>query len=651
MAVIMRELLLDYFNGHLSRRGFLQRLVATGLTTAAAHSIVEAADADNEPEAAAPGDAPRFTTVTGTGGDLLVEQIKAAGTKFIFTNPGSFEVGFFDALTDRPELQVIVGLHEGIVIPMADGYHKVTQLPAFVNVHAVAGTAQMAGQLYNSHRDGSAIVVTAALLDTGIYSDEIRLAARPGFSQTDINKQFTKVSWEVKNPASIPLFTRRAFKTATTAPGGPVYVCYGRTALETPNLRSEIWPKESFTIQSRPRPAKDAVEKLAKALIEADRPIAVFGDDVWKSGAQAEAVALCEQLGLPAAAPGPLGRLAAVAFCNFPSQHSHNVGEIALAKPYGSANPNLVVQFGTRGDMGELAIPDQPTDPELRTMAVGIDTAMLGRTAPLELAVVGDVKTTFQDLADAISGMVTASRLQKIRDQRMATVKPYAAHLLAEVQDSAKKNFNLRPIHPDRVGWEIEQEADKDAIIVAENLTGSNGLFRLGYRPDEKFWLSNAGDSLGWGVGAAIGAKLGAPDRQVILSIGDGALMYSAPGFWTMVRYGVPILTVVWNNCNYQAVRNVYGRYAKRMAETGHYHGMYLGDPEIDFVKLAASQGVKGEKVSEPNDIKAALRRGIQQTRDGNPYLLEIIISRQGPGADSTWYQKFNLAAQRTKRV
>lgn len=118
-----------------------------------------------------------------------------------------------------------------------------------------------------------------------------------------------------------------------------------------------------------------------------------------------------------------------------------------------------------------------------------------------------------------------------------------------------------------------------------------------------------------------------------------------------MVRYGVPILTVVWNNYNYQAVRAVYARYTRRMKETGQYHAMYLGDPEIDFVKLAESQGVRGEKVTEPGAIQAALTRGIQATKEGNPYLVEVVVSRTGEGAESIWHQKFNLASRRTRRV
>jgi thiamine pyrophosphate-dependent acetolactate synthase large subunit-like protein len=127
--------------------------------------------------------------------------------------------------------------------------------------------------------------------------------------------------------------------------------------------------------------------------------------------------------------------------------------------------------------------------------------------------------------------------------------------------------------------------------------------------------------------------------------------MYSAAGFWSMARYAVPVLVVVWNNHNYQSVRNAFTRYAGRMAQTGRFHGMYLGDPEIDFVKLAESQGVRGERVTEPAAIAAALKRGAQAARDGRPYLVEVVVARVGPGADSTWHQKFSLAEQRKRMV
>src|SRR5580765_1106203 len=104
----MHNLLQEYFSGGLSRRGFFDRLIATGFTAAVARTIVDAA-VDEQTSADR-----TFPTVTGTGGDLLVEQVKAAVTKDIFTNPGSYEVGLFDALTDRPGLLVVTGRHVSV---------------------------------------------------------------------------------------------------------------------------------------------------------------------------------------------------------------------------------------------------------------------------------------------------------------------------------------------------------------------------------------------------------------------------------------------------------------------------------------------------------------------------------------------------------
>jgi thiamine pyrophosphate-dependent acetolactate synthase large subunit-like protein len=87
------------------------------------------------------------------------------------------------------------------------------------------------------------------------------------------------------------------------------------------------------------------------------------------------------------------------------------------------------------------------------------------------------------------------------------------------------------------------------------------------------------------------------------------------------------------------------------MVKSGKYAGMYLGDPDIDFVKLAESQGVSGERVASGNDLRAALKRGMAATRDGKPYLVEVIISRYGGGAESTWHETFNLASRRKRAV
>ena len=136
----MRELVHRYQEQGLSRRGFLRGMAALGFSAAAAETILKPVEASELTGSRGPD----VSRVEGTGGDLLVAQAKAAGVEYLFTNPGSFEVGFFDAFADTPGMQLIMGLHEGVVTSTADGYHRISRKPALVNVHVIAGTAQMA---------------------------------------------------------------------------------------------------------------------------------------------------------------------------------------------------------------------------------------------------------------------------------------------------------------------------------------------------------------------------------------------------------------------------------------------------------------------------------------------------------------------------
>jgi thiamine pyrophosphate-dependent acetolactate synthase large subunit-like protein len=636
----MQELLREYFDGRLSRRGFFGRLVATGLTASAARSVLEASDMGVMPAqqagAAAPAGSSRM--FAGTGGELLMEQVRAAGTRYMFSNPGSVEVALFDALTDRSEIELVVGLHEGIVISMADGYHKLSRQPAFVNVHAANGTAQTAGQMYNANFDGSGLIVTAGLSDNTIGTDEAVLAPPPGVNQSEELKPFTKLSWDVRTGASTALAIRRAYKLAATFPGGPVYVSFSSRGLQEA-VKAEVWPKDAFMIQARPRAAASQIQTLARMLIDAKRPLMMLGDELWKADAASETLALCAMLAIPMVAPGM------PAFQYVSQANPLYIGQrYGGDRPYPFAGADLIVQFGNR-DPGAAPAADAAA----RFAAVGLDTNAIGRVRPMDLALVGDPKETAKDLADAVNSMLTKDRLAKLRDERLAIVKPAVAAANADRLTRARTTFEQTPIHPDRLGYEMEAALEKNAIIITENQPGVQGkhdFLSFGPRPEDKLNVSHGGGGLGWGVGAAVGAKLGAPDRQVVLSIGDGSVMYAAGGFWSMARHSTAVLTIVWNNYNYQTVRNGAYRYNKRMVETGHYHGLYLGDPDIDFVKLAESQGVKGQKVTSPSDIATALKKGTAETRAGNPYLIEFVVARIGGGADSTWYQKVRPGAR-----
>lgn len=373
------------------------------------------------------------------------------------------------------------------------------------------------------------------------------------------------------------------------------------------------------------------------------------GDEVTKANAQREGLELATLLGIP------VYETLRTAFHNFPRHHSLFAGQVLLSGKDVSVRDFLkgrdrVINIG-ENDLGDI----DPRDAELvpvrpfyesgtKVVRIGLNTNALGRNNPFSAAIVASAKLTLRALIDAVTSRITKERIARIRAARWSgDIRP-----VPQIEPARLGNY---PIHPDELGWALEQELDPDAIVVSENLTGSNHFLRTGFRQNEKMWVSNSASGLGWGVGAATGAKLAAPDRQVVCNIGDGSMMYSAGGLWTQARYAIPVLTVVCNNRNYQSVRRAYHRYDSKMAKANRYPGMYLGDPDIDFVKLASSQGIEGVRVEQSADLRRGLQRGIAATRRGSPFVVEVVVQRTGGGADSTWHELFSLAKMRRREV
>jgi len=629
----MQELVKRFLDENLSRRGLIQKLSALGIGLAQAQGLLQAFQASEDAGKGLP--VPGSSTVTGTGGELMMAQAKAAGSEYLFCNPGSFEQGLYDAQVTSG-MPLIMGLHEGIAIALADGYYRSSLKPGFVNIHTISGTAQAAGQLYNCARDGSALVITAGFLDNEVWSDDGNLMPRPGFDQKEVPRQFTKICWEAREAKSLPLMLRRAYKTAMTAPGGPTYLGVTQEAMED-SKQAQILPADRFLFHSNPRPEAAAVEQAAKWLITAKRPLLVVGDEVWKSGAGEVLVAFANKFGLPVAS-GNQG------FRNYPTRDPMHIGNFSMGSPYVKPGVDLVIMIGAR-DFGGRVVPSGPEAPDARVVRIGMDTNAMGRNYQTDLALICEVKAGINDLQTALEAMLTRQRLADFGKVRAQEVKGIAAKMWENRDSELKANFGKALMHPDELTYIMAKHAG-NAMIVSEvhSSIPRYDHFRFSHRPEDPMWMTYTSNGLGWGIGAATGAKLGQPDRTVICSIGDGAVMYQASALWTQARYGIPVLNVVWTNRNYETVRLGFNRYGRNMAKSGHYAGMYLGDPDIDYVKLAESQGVKGEKVNSQAELEVALKRGIQATKNGNPYLLDVAISRTGGGAESTWHEGFKLS-------
>jgi thiamine pyrophosphate-dependent acetolactate synthase large subunit-like protein len=237
----------------------------------------------------------------------------------------------------------------------------------------------------------------------------------------------------------------------------------------------------------------------------------------------------------------------------------------------------------------------------------------------------------------------------------------------------------------ERVAGELEQLLDPDAIIVPELVqyewhsqgwdwaaakmsdllerggvttpqlafAENHSLSQFTFAPDAKTKIGKTtGAALGWGIGAAIGVKLARPDRQVVALQGDGGFLFGqAETLWTMARYEVPVIIVVFNNRSYNGPRTRIFAQDGRQARLAKDMTCYLGDPDVDFAKVASGFGVKGEVVTTPDQLTPAIRRAIAGTREGRPYLIDAVVARSGAGADSTWYPKYSVAATRSRQV
>jgi benzoylformate decarboxylase len=434
------------------------------------------------------------------------------------------------------------------------------------------------------------------------------------------------------NPAAITVATIRALREATTPPTGPVYLSISAELLNREGLEAQIGEDAHYQIE-RPGPARPpTIEAIGRRLGEAQCPVLMFGDDVWREGAQAEAVRLAEALEAPVFTSRQI-------FANFPTRHPLFCGNYPASKDFEkvtSLKPDLLFLVGCQGVHGSVTEPS--------VMQIGPNPLLMGRHYPLDVAAQCDVRGTLRELVEAVTRLHGAERAAAWARQR-GKVRAFAALLIEREENLVREHQNDADVHPSVLEAQLANVLPKDTVMVQESSTARTALLPLGH--GGMAWTRSGGGSLGFGVGAAIGAKLAVGrERPVVLNLGDGALGYSAAGFWTMARYNTALLTVVSNNESYQIVRHNWAKDMpdSKMIRDGKYPGLWLSAPAVDYVALARAQGVDGECVKTVKDLEPALRRGMDKiTRENRPYMVEVAVAREGIGADSTWYQDWQL--------
>jgi len=554
--------------------------------------------------------------MTANPSHLIVEQLVASGVKYVFNNSGSREALFFNELHSRPDIHGILGLHEGAVTAMAGGYTQANLVPGVMVVHLGAGLAQCMGQLINVWTGSLPVVVITFAGDTGSFADRINLDLHHSAGPTAISAPMTKASWTVIEPEGLPAAIERALRVAMTPPVGPVHLAvYDR--LLGPNQATANIIEGDLPELRVGYPSDGDVEEIARALRDAKRPLLYIGDGIWKSGANAEVTALAERFGIPV-----VGELRGVSI-----KHPLHCGGRRLEQA-GEIDPDLILCFGVRHNGSGTADDYSAFFNAERIIAVGSDVENLENIPGLDLGVLADEKRAAQRLLD-----LTDSSSNELADRR-AWAREEAASLRARQRDAARsvaqQPDKVRPyVLADTLDRALERFGG--GLVTIEQYAVAQDILENTGDSGNNEYIRAAGGSEGFGVGAAIGAKLGAPDKPVVGLVGDGSLYYSDSALWTAASHSIPVLYVISNNGAYGVVAGAFGRAEANMKQTGDYRGVVLDN--IDPVKLGEGFGVEGMHVTDESSIADAIEHGLKTVEDEKrPFLLNVHLPLGLPG-------------------
>ena len=546
--------------------------------------------------------------MTANASHLIVEQLAASGVKYVFNNSGSREALFFNELHSRSDIHGILGLHEGAVTAMAGGYTQANLAPGVMVVHLGAGLAQCMGQLINVWTGSLPVVVITFAGDTGSFADRISLDLSHNAGPTAISAPMTKASWTVIEPEGLPAAIERALRVAMTPPVGPVHLAVYDRLLGPEQFTANIIEGSLPEVRTG-YPSDTDVEQIARALRDAKRPLLYTGDGIWKSGADAEVTALAERFGIPV-----VGELRGVSI-----KHPLHCGGRRLEQA-GDIDPDLILCFGVRHNGAGTADDYAAFFNDARIIAVGSDVENLQNLPGLDLAVLADEKRTAQRLLE-----LTDSPSDDLADRR-AWAREEAASLRARRRDAARsipqQQGKVRPyVLADALDNALERIGG--GLVTIEQFAVAQDILENTGDAGNNEYIRPAGGSEGYGMGAAIGAKLGAPGKPVVGLVGDGSLYYSDSALWTAASHSIPVLYVISNNGAYGIVAEAFGGADADMKRTGEYRGVVLDN--IDPVKLSESFGVEALDATDESSIASAIEHGLKTVEEEKrPFLLNV---------------------------
>jgi len=549
-----------------------------------------------------------------SGGQAFLEVLKQEGVRCIFGNPGSTELPLMDVLAGQKEIRYFLALHEGVAISMADGYARASGKLGVVNVHISPGIGNSMGMLYNAHKAGSPLLVTAGQQDQRFALTEPILWS----DLPDVARPYVKWSYEIRRLEDLTRAVHRAAKVATSPPTGPVFLSLPMDVLRA---EGEIDLASPTAVDPCIRPSRAAIEAAAEMLSRAKYPIIIAGDAVASADAHAELARVAELIGAPVyqeTFPGA---------CNFPSSHPLSLGPLLRdQKATRAALQDADVLFSIGADLLTMSLPSDvdPMPPGLKIIHLDPNPWEIGKNYPAQIAMFADPKETLPEMERALDERLSQDQ-RKEAQLRQERIREAREKTILELRRKAREERNRVPLTPLVLTEIISDSLPRNAVLVDESISSGRALKDLLKSEDPKSYFGLRGGGIGWGLPAALGVKLALAERPVVALIGDGSTMYSFQGLWTAAHYGLGVVFVICNNSGYRILKERTYALGGFSAKADSYIAMDLEQPPIDFVGLARSLGVSGKRAETTREVEQVLTGALAQS---GPFLMDVAIDR-----------------------
>lgn len=532
------------------------------------------------------------------GSKMLIDALLKQKVEMIFGYPGGAVLPLYDALYEG-DIPHILTRHEQGAVHAAEGYAKATGKPGVVIVTSGPGATNAITGIADAMSDSIPMVVfTGQVVTDGIGKDAFQEADVIGLTMP-----ITKNNYQVRETKELPRIIEEAFHIATTGRKGPVVIDLPKdmTVMEAD---ADIEVKLNLpSYQPTVKPNKLQVKKLMEALTVANKPLLLVGAGVLHADAGKELVEFINKYQIPALSS--LLGLGAVPtdnelFLGMGGMHGSFAANMALT------DCDLLINIGSRFD-DRLASAPKEFAPNAVIVHVDIDPAEIGKIIDTQIPIVADAKETLKEL------LKTEVECRDCTDWKRLNLSRKKRHPFKyDTQQQVE-------IKPQKV-VEFIGELTKGEAIVATDV-GQHQMWAAQFYPfkNEKQLVTSGGlGTMGYGIPAAIGAKLGCPDKEVVLFVGDGGFQMTNQELAILNEYNIPIKIVILNNQSLGMVRQWQESFFNgRCSES-----IFTTQP--DFVKMAEAYHIKGVRLDNPETIEVELTEAFKET---GPLLIDVMVS------------------------